>query len=475
MNIDKEDDNEQFDTQNFLNTLAQSLDTPDQWVLEETMEELSPRSKTEALRAMKKCYEEKGVEKVKGVQLAIAVNCNPSLVTRIMSPKPTKKIEKKESATLSVEQEQRLVQYCNQTIDESGYITPIEIRMEASTIARHEEGHSWHDLFLQRHKNEFCTISVNSMEESRFKIKEEDIYEYEQTLTDVLIGITPELIFQGDEVGYQQFADARSKVIIVKQGNQNRPLHYPVDRSETRLSIMACDALSTDVLLPYLLIKRPLDLDKFKAAGIRDNVDAVLAESEGTTMTADLYVNWLLQPCRRTRHIIFKCVIQACSELTNFTYEPSGGITRMILLNESRFLQFRPYDRLWCRQTFPIPLGKPPQRNKQGQMGQITRNYQGQCKELEKVVVFPEVIKNEVQSVIRQYFLVELPLVVASESSYSLVASNIASKLFVYNYMAKNYLLCAFIGKSVKFLQKVATNMFQQQEFSKQVAYLGSF
>lgn len=73
------------------------------------MEELSPRSKTEALRAMKKCYEEKGVEKVKGVQLAIAVNCNPSLVTRIMSPKPTKKIEKKESATLSVEQEQRLV------------------------------------------------------------------------------------------------------------------------------------------------------------------------------------------------------------------------------------------------------------------------------------------------------------------------------------------------------------------------------
>lgn len=57
---------------------------------------------------------------------------------------------------------------------------------------------------------------------------------------------------------------------------------------------MACDALSTDVLLPYLLIKRPLDLDKFKAAGIRDNVDAVLAESEGTTMTADLYVNWLL-------------------------------------------------------------------------------------------------------------------------------------------------------------------------------------
>ncbi|KAA6389938.1 MAG: hypothetical protein EZS28_014539 [Streblomastix strix] len=84
------------------------------------------------------------------------------------------------------------------------------------------------------------------------------------------------LILAADEVGYQLFADSRTKVIIVKASDKFKKLYFPVDRSETRLSIMAGAAFSNDVLLPYIIVKHLLNIDKFKVARVRDGIDAVL-------------------------------------------------------------------------------------------------------------------------------------------------------------------------------------------------------
>ncbi|KAA6381845.1 MAG: hypothetical protein EZS28_022630 [Streblomastix strix] len=84
-------------------------------------------------------------------------------------------------------------------------------------------------------------------------------------------------------------------------------------------------------------------------------------------------------------------------------------------------------------------------------------------------------MKNDVISVFGLYLRVALPLGVASESSYSSLASNIVSKLFAYNYIVKNCSLSAFIWKCGKFLPKVLTYIYQQHGFSKQVTCLGSF
>ncbi|KAA6395620.1 MAG: hypothetical protein EZS28_008844 [Streblomastix strix] len=56
---------------------------------------------------------------------------------------------------------------------------------------------------------------------------------------------------------------------------------------------MACAALFSDLLKPFQIVKRQLNVDQFLEAGLRDNIDAVLSEADGTTMTASLFLEWL--------------------------------------------------------------------------------------------------------------------------------------------------------------------------------------
>ncbi|KAA6391030.1 MAG: hypothetical protein EZS28_013439 [Streblomastix strix] len=276
-----------------MEKLENQMEPFDYWMLQGYIEESDPQTKTDAIRVIRKCQKEMDVDIPSQLEIAAAAECNPSLVSRTLSNKPKKIVEKKESALLSVEDEGKLVEYCLETIEQSGYITPIEIRIEASTMVRREVGHSWHIGFLDRNKNTFAYNNAHPRELARLQIQEMDIESYENTLRELSKSVPCELFLQADEVGYQQYADSRSKKIIVKKEDENKVLHFPIDRSETRLSIMACAALSSDLLKPFLIVKRPLNVDKFLEAGLRDNIDAVLSEADGTTMTASLFLEWL--------------------------------------------------------------------------------------------------------------------------------------------------------------------------------------
>ncbi|KAA6386425.1 MAG: hypothetical protein EZS28_018048 [Streblomastix strix] len=126
------------------------------------------------------------------------------------------------------------------------------------------------------------------------KIKEEDILAYKQLIKKELNDIPVELIVSADEVGYSQYCDSRRRKIIVRRENKNKNLHNPVDRSERRLSILAGAAQSGDSLLPFVIIKKSLDKAAHLLAGIRHGVDAYLVEAEGTSMTNELFPEFLL-------------------------------------------------------------------------------------------------------------------------------------------------------------------------------------
>ncbi|KAA6388810.1 MAG: hypothetical protein EZS28_015665 [Streblomastix strix] len=101
------------------------------------------------------------------------------------------------------------------------------------------------------------------------------------------------LFVNDDEVGYQQFADTHRRSIIVRKKDINKILHNPVNRSETRVSIMQGAALSSGSLIPLVIVKKPLRIQEHLIAGTRDGIDAILAESMGTTMASSLFSNWL--------------------------------------------------------------------------------------------------------------------------------------------------------------------------------------
>ncbi|KAA6398621.1 MAG: hypothetical protein EZS28_005853 [Streblomastix strix] len=173
------------------------------------------------------------------LDIAAAAECNPSLVSMTLSNKLKKIVEKKESALLSGDVEGKLVEQCLKTIEQSGYITPIEIRIKASTMVRREE--SWQGCKCKKWILKIMKIHYKNLAKA------------------FLVSI----FLQADEVGYQQYADSRSKKIIVKKEDENKVLHFPIDRSEIGLSIMTCATFSSDLLKPFLSVKRPLNVDKF--------------------------------------------------------------------------------------------------------------------------------------------------------------------------------------------------------------------
>ncbi|KAA6353167.1 MAG: hypothetical protein EZS28_051306, partial [Streblomastix strix] len=237
------------------------------------------------------------MEKPKATLLAEAVDCSPPLVARIWNGPQYQKKEIKETRLLTPSQEEALLAKVLHIIDTTGFITAIEIRADASRIAGKNVGHSWHIGFLDRNDEAIGTIETDKREEARMKVSEEDVLYYESILEDETKNTPAELFVNADEVGYQQFADTRRRSIIVRKKDINKPLHNPVDRSETRVSIMQGAALSSDSLIPFVIVKKPLRIQEHLIAGTRDGIDAILVESEGTTMTGSLFCDWLHSDC----------------------------------------------------------------------------------------------------------------------------------------------------------------------------------
>ncbi|KAA6381903.1 MAG: hypothetical protein EZS28_022573 [Streblomastix strix] len=109
-----------------------------------------------------------------------------------------------------------------------------------------------------------------------------------------LIDIPVELIAFIDEVGYQQYCDARRRMIIVRKANTTKPLHNPTDRAEHRISIMSGAGISGDCMLLFVILKKPVDLNQHLLAGTRHGIDVYTVEAEGTTMNGLLFCEFLL-------------------------------------------------------------------------------------------------------------------------------------------------------------------------------------
>ncbi|KAA6385929.1 MAG: hypothetical protein EZS28_018545 [Streblomastix strix] len=297
MEKDVEQSQPQFDIENFTTTLQDTVDTLELWLIESDLRQNGAHSSSDILRLIKQSCDMGYMGRPKATLLAEAVDCSPPLIVKIWNGPQYQKKEIKETRLLTPSQEEALLARVLYIIDTTGFIIAIEIRAEASRIAGKNVGHSWHIGFLDRNDEAIGTIQTDKREETRMKVSKEDVPYYESVLENENKNIPAELFVNADEVGYQQLSDTRRRSIIVRKKDINKYLHNPVDRSETRVSITQCAALSSDSLIPFVIVKKPLRIQEHHIAETRDGIDAILVESEGTTMTGSLFCNWPHSDC----------------------------------------------------------------------------------------------------------------------------------------------------------------------------------
>ena len=110
--------------------------------------------------------------------------------------------------------------------------------------------------YIQDHCPMFSTCQGVPMEDLRIEAQENDIDSYYENLTEALLGIPPEFVYNVDEVGQDDYADAREIRVIVPSGYEKQTAPYPVTRKGKRATAVVCISQSGEWINPLFVVQR---------------------------------------------------------------------------------------------------------------------------------------------------------------------------------------------------------------------------
>ncbi|KAA6370723.1 MAG: hypothetical protein EZS28_033751 [Streblomastix strix] len=247
MKKDTDQQRYKFDQQTFEDALEGIIDPVKLWLMSGELRDKGISSLTDAIRMVRKSCKAGHIQKPEGTKLAEATKCSPPLVSKLWNNTGYKKVENKESAQLTIEQEQSLKQ---------------ELKLRGQQIVT-------------------STTVGTQIFQRVTRMKE-------------LKGIPVELNANADDVSYQQYCDSHKRMIIVRKANVKFGLHNPVDRGEKRVSVMTGAAQSGDYMLSFVIQRQSVDHFVHLLSGTRQEKDANIAVSEGSNMTNPLFDEWIL-------------------------------------------------------------------------------------------------------------------------------------------------------------------------------------
>ncbi|KAA6360670.1 MAG: hypothetical protein EZS28_043804 [Streblomastix strix] len=127
MQKDIEVQRNQLDIDNFEQTLDGVLDPVELWLITSDLRDSEVSCSSEALRMVKDSCDEGYCQKPSGILLAEAASCSPPLVACVWNGNGYQKVEIKESAIFTPEEELKLLAKILHIIDNTGFVTAQEI------------------------------------------------------------------------------------------------------------------------------------------------------------------------------------------------------------------------------------------------------------------------------------------------------------------------------------------------------------
>jgi hypothetical protein len=94
------------------------------------------------------------------------------------------------------------------------------------------------------------------MDQSRIQVPVEDIRAHFQSLWNNISGAPAHFVFNMDEMGHQEWADAPEKVCFVPVSHAPDHVFYPVPRTGKRITLIACCSADGGVVRPAIVIPR---------------------------------------------------------------------------------------------------------------------------------------------------------------------------------------------------------------------------
>jgi hypothetical protein len=94
------------------------------------------------------------------------------------------------------------------------------------------------------------------MESGRSDVTLDIVADWFRYLAERLQGVPAHFVFNMDEIGHQEFADAPIKTAFIPADATDKQVYYPVSRTGKRITLIACIAADGSYLKPALIIAR---------------------------------------------------------------------------------------------------------------------------------------------------------------------------------------------------------------------------
>ncbi|KAA6372363.1 MAG: hypothetical protein EZS28_032108 [Streblomastix strix] len=124
-------------------------------------------------------------------------------------------------------------------------------------------------------------------------VKEEDIHKHNANLKKYVQNKIVELILNADEIGLQWYCDSRIQCVIMPKEFEHEEIHFPVDRSEPRMSNIIDVALSGRYLRPFLISKEEMSEQELLKNHIVQNQNVQVITSTSCMMNSNLMLVWV--------------------------------------------------------------------------------------------------------------------------------------------------------------------------------------
>lgn len=137
----------------------------------------------------------------------------------------------------------------------------------------------------------FQLKKVEAIEAERLRVTADSLNSYFNRLRLALDGLPADMVFNLDESGFDMFADARKKWVVLPKGSD--VCYYGVERNEKRVTLLGCISAAGSSLRPLAVLSRQtIDIELFELGFTPDLVD--YEYSSAGYMTSDIFAKWLM-------------------------------------------------------------------------------------------------------------------------------------------------------------------------------------
>jgi hypothetical protein len=139
--------------------------------------------------------------------------------------------------------------------------------------------------------NRVKSVNATPMEDKRINVGIDVIEDYFQVLFGKVSGVPAAFVFNVDEMGHQEWADAPDTVCFVSSCERAPVVYYPVSRTGKRITLIACIAADGSFVRPAVILARKTYEDEILLTGLT-NEKIEFYSQENSFINGEIFEDW---------------------------------------------------------------------------------------------------------------------------------------------------------------------------------------